>query len=107
MKHLEVGDSVRVLRYEDIDKKRHDSYGGCFGIDRDDIDSTHDMYECLRIKEVEFDEVNRTYAYRLSDNGGEIRYWWAEYMLEPVFEEEEWDPDKTHAEDIFGFLLGS
>lgn len=112
---LNIGDTVRVLPFNEIDR----SYPG--------VDETYDGSGCFGIDDYEFDgyalagpvivsEVRRDYVlssglkvdiYHIkSEDGKDLRYWWLEGMI--VRTEDDFDPSAAGDEDgLIGFLLGT
>lgn len=111
---LNIGDTVRVLPFEEIDRSFpavDEAYGNsdCFGIDDYCINS------CAAEGSVVVSDVKRDYRltsgkvdiYRLKrENGKDLPYWWLEGMI--VLAEDDFDPSAAGDEDgLIGFLLGT
>lgn len=112
---LNIGDTVRVLPFKEIDRSYpgvDETYdgGGCFGIDDYEIDE-YALLGPVTIRDVRRDYVLSSglevdiYQLRAAD-GKDLRYWWLEGMI--VRTEDDFDPSAAGDEDgLIGFLLGT
>ena len=119
MMEYQVGDAVRVIPFDEIDKEAYegitDSGAGYWGISRSFINEMSERYEVLYIRIVDtcvYDYLERKdvpkYVYKLrTEDGDPIPYWWTDNMLTPVSVL----PAETmcmqkNSDGLFGFLLG-
>lgn len=119
MTEYQVGNAVRVLPFDEIDKEAYegitDSGAGYWGISRSFINEMSERYEVLYIRIVDgciYDSMELKgvpkYVYKLrTEEGNSIPYWWTDNMFAPVSVL----PDETmcmqkNTDGLFGFLLG-
>ena len=101
------GDLVKIRRFDEIDTKdigRHRFDAGmCFGIEKRHINTLAGQVFTIGRFLLAMQSDANSYDYTLVDeNGDEIRYWWAQGMLDFAFRDEELpEPDE---EGLFAFL---
>jgi len=112
---LNIGDTVRVLPFEEIDRSFpgvDETYEGnaCFGIDDCEVDE-YALAGPVIVSEMRRDYVLSSglkvdiYRLRTADGKG-LGYWWLEGMI--VHTEDDFDPSAAGDEDgLIGFLLGT
>lgn len=119
MTEYQVGNAVRVLPFDEIDKEAYEgisnSGAGYWGISRSFINEMSERHEVLYIHIVDgciYDSMELKgvpkSVYKLKTASGDlIPYWWTDNMLvtasDPYAESV---PAPENADGLFGFLLG-